>query len=97
MHNPRACARNALQEHTEMIDVIVRIQMLHLTNKRAHMYVQSHACTQTIEKYFANCLCTGYRGDALLGGVTSRLLDRLLDVRARTFPDVLVLGGAGVL
>eukprot|EP00967_Tisochrysis_lutea_P007437 scaffold8846_cov21-Tisochrysis_lutea.AAC.1 len=31
----------------------------------------------------------GYRGDALLGGVTSRLLDRLLDVRARSFPNVL--------
>jgi len=38
----------------------------------------------------------GYRGDALLGGVTSRLLDRLLDVRARSFPNVLVIGGAAV-
>ena len=38
---------------------------------------------------------TGYRGDALLGGVTSRLLDRLLDVRARSFPNVLLVGGAG--
>jgi hypothetical protein len=37
----------------------------------------------------------GYRYNTLLGGITSRLLDRLWDVRARNFTDVLIVGGAG--